>query len=126
MKGAKRYASGVHTELAPLVRSIIATIARSAEGEKRRFEEAVPLDLFVPFERADLAEVRVPLLLMTSRQDHVVEPVNSDVVFDGVSSPDKRRLWLEDSYHVATIDNDAPTIYAESLAFLEARTGGRT
>ena len=57
VKGAKRYASGVHTELAPLVRSIIATIARSAEGEKRRFEEAVPLDLFVPFERADLAEV---------------------------------------------------------------------
>jgi len=53
VKGAKRYASGVRTELAPLVRSIIDTVARTTEGEQRRFEEAVPVDLFVPLERVD-------------------------------------------------------------------------
>jgi signal transduction histidine kinase len=57
VKGVKRYAGGVRTELAPLVRSIIDTVARTTEGEKHRFEEAVPLDLSIPFERADLAEV---------------------------------------------------------------------
>ena len=30
---------------------------------------------------------------------------------------------LEDSYHVATLDNDAPRIFAESAEFIERVTG---
>lgn len=68
--------------------------------------------------RTDLPAVQVPLLLATSREDHVVEPVNSDVIFAQVGSADKRRLWLENSYHVATLDNDAPHLFAESVSFI--------
>lgn len=68
--------------------------------------------------RADLADVRAPLLLLRSATDHVVEPVNAQLVLQGVSSPDVTEIVLPNSFHVATLDNDAPRILAESMAFM--------
>ncbi len=59
----------------------------------------------------------------SSREDHVVEPVSGDVVEARVSGP-VERIWLEDSYHVATLDNDAPLIEARTVAFATALVGG--
>jgi carboxylesterase len=71
---------------------------------------------------ADLGKVSQPLLVMTSREDHVVEPENSERLMSGAGSADKRQVWLEDSFHVATLDNDLPIIIEESLAFIQAHT----
>jgi carboxylesterase len=77
---------------------------------------------------ADLAKLTQPLLVLTSRNDHVVEPENSERLMSGAGSTDKRHVWLENSYHVATLDNDFPVIVAESLAFVRdhvpAASGG--
>ena len=35
-------------------------------------------------------------------------------------------VLLEDSYHVATLDNDAPVIFEESAAFVDRVAGART
>ena len=59
---------------------------------------------------------------MTSRDDHVVEPENSERLMAGAGSTDKQQIWLEDSFHVATLDNDLPLIVDESLAFIKAHT----
>jgi carboxylesterase len=68
---------------------------------------------------ADLAAITQPLLVMTSRDDHVVEPANSARLMAGAGSADKRQIWLEDSFHVATMDNDLSVIIDESLAFMK-------
>jgi carboxylesterase len=68
--------------------------------------------------RTDLAEVRCPLLVMTSRQDHVVETANSEEVVAGVSSADVEHVWLERSYHVAQLDHDRPEIEERTVGFL--------
>lgn len=68
--------------------------------------------------RADLPKVTQPVLLYHSINDHVVEPVNSQVVLDGISSTDVTEIALADSYHVATLDYDAPTIFEGSTAFV--------
>jgi carboxylesterase len=39
---------------------------------------------------------------------------------DKVSSTEVREVVLEDSYHVATLDNDAETIFTGSLEFVRA------
>jgi hypothetical protein len=39
-----------------------------------------------------------------------------------VSSTDTTEVWLEDSYHVATLDNDAPRIFAGSVDWMRERT----
>ena len=68
--------------------------------------------------RPDIAKVRAPMLLLHSREDHVVEPSNAAWILAHVSSPDRTEVWLEDSYHVATCDNDAPLIFDRSLEFV--------
>lgn len=73
--------------------------------------------------RADLGLVSQPVLLFHSRVDHVVEPVNSQVFLRGIASRDVSEELLEDSYHVATLDNDAPRIFAGSSDWIAARAG---
>jgi carboxylesterase len=65
---------------------------------------------------ARLADVRCPSLVMTSRQDHVVAPGNSDYLAERLGGP-VERVWLERSYHVATIDHDAEEIQARAVDF---------
>lgn len=67
--------------------------------------------------RADLAKVTQPVLLYRSAVDHVVEPVNSEIVLRSIGSTDATEVVLADSYHVATLDNDAPTIFKGSVEF---------
>lgn len=69
--------------------------------------------------RRDLGRVDQPLLLLRSAVDHVVEPVNARIILDGVRSADVREVVLQDSYHVATLDNDAPLIFDASVEFAE-------
>ncbi|MGY1747396.1 alpha/beta hydrolase [Blastococcus sp. SYSU D00695] len=71
--------------------------------------------------RADLARVSAPLLVFRSVTDHVVEPASVRVLLAGVSSADTTEVLLEDSYHVATLDNDAPRVFAESVAWIRER-----
>jgi len=68
--------------------------------------------------RADLPKVTQPLLLLRSLEDHVVEPESARLILSRVSSTDVTEVELHDSYHVATLDNDADRIVAESLAFV--------
>lgn len=70
--------------------------------------------------RADLHKVTQPLLLMHSVVDHVVEPVNSQVVAEGVRSEQLVDVPLEHSFHVATLDNDAPLIFERSVEFIHS------
>jgi len=72
---------------------------------------------------AKLADIHCPTLVLSSREDHVVESVSGDVVVERASGP-VERIWLEDSYHVATLDNDAPLIEAKVLEFLTSVLGG--
>ncbi len=69
--------------------------------------------------RRKLPDVQQPLLLFSSTEDHVVDPVNSDVVMARVGSLDRTKVDLPDSYHLATLDADAQTIFDRSVAFVE-------
>jgi carboxylesterase len=64
----------------------------------------------------EYAGMRVPLLLMNSPQDHVVEPVQSDFLAGQYGGP-LERISLERSYHVATQDYDKELIFESTVAF---------
>ena len=63
-----------------------------------------------------LGDITCPLLLFTSRKDHVVPPSSSDLLAASVSGP-VERVHLERSYHVATLDWDGPDIESRTIAF---------
>jgi carboxylesterase len=71
--------------------------------------------------RADLPRVTTPVIVFHSAEDHVVEPINSRILLDSVSSADTTEVVLRDSYHVATLDNDATLIFEGSVDWIRAR-----
>lgn len=69
--------------------------------------------------RADLPKVTQPVLLLRSVIDHVVEPISARIVRESVRSERVVEVLLENSYHVATLDHDAPLIFARSVEFVQ-------
>jgi len=64
------------------------------------------------------ASMTMPLLLITSRNDHVVDPAASDFLAEHYGGP-VERILLDRSYHVATQDYDRELIFAEAVSFAQ-------
>jgi carboxylesterase len=118
-------------KLLPLLSKVLASasavgndIAKPGEKElaypRTPVRAAASLSKFWKIVRDDLPKVTQPLLLLHSVVDHVVEPENSAIVLAGVSSTDVTEVLLENSFHVATQDNDAPLIFERSTEFFRA------
>ena len=73
--------------------------------------------------REDLPKVTQPMLMFLSREDHVADQSSARIIKGAVSSRDLSERMLENSYHVATLDNDAPIIFEESAEFIRRVTG---
>jgi carboxylesterase len=70
---------------------------------------------------AELPRIAMPSLVITSRQDHVVPPASSEYFLERVAGP-VEHVWLEASYHVATLDYDAAEIERRAVAFAQRTT----
>jgi carboxylesterase len=95
-------------------------------------ESAYPGSPLVPFLslvegvealQAELPRIACPVLLMTSPQDHVVPPANSDHLASLVAGP-VERVTLERSYHVATLDYDKDLIAERAAVFVRKVSAG--
>lgn len=71
--------------------------------------------------QANLAKIACPVLIMTSPNDHVVDPVSSDHLAGAVSGP-VERVTLERSYHVATHDYDKQLVIDSTIDFVRKVT----
>ncbi|SOD74371.1 esterase/lipase [Jatrophihabitans sp. GAS493] len=86
--------------------------------------DRTPVKAFVSLQQlwktvlADLGKITAPVLLLRSREDHVVEPLSGRLLQSNATSTTVREIVLENSYHVATLDNDAPLIFDESVRFI--------
>jgi carboxylesterase len=72
----------------------------------------------------DLPQITAPLLYFRSTEDHVVDEATEPLILSGVSSRDVTVTRLENSYHVATLDNDAERIFEDTAAFVARVTSG--
>ncbi len=106
------------TEVAPGVGSDIA-MEGSTELAYLGSPIAAALSMFAGIDEvaAHLEDITCPVLLLSSRQDHVVPSSSGDVLVARVSGPIER-VWLERSYHVATLDYDADLVVARTVDFV--------
>jgi len=112
------------TEIAPSIGSDIArpdVVEVTYEGTPL----SAVLSLFEGIEDValGLSEIRCPVLLFSSREDHVVPSTSGDLVEASVGGPCER-VWLERSYHVATLDYDRDEIEDRAVSFVTAVTAG--
>ncbi|HEX9235569.1 MAG TPA: alpha/beta fold hydrolase [Actinomycetota bacterium] len=72
----------------------------------------------------ELPDLRQPLLLFSSDEDHTSKPANSRLIMAKAGSPSKELIRLTNSYHVATMDYDAESIFERVLAFAHSLAAG--
>ncbi|MUL40923.1 alpha/beta fold hydrolase [Streptomonospora sp. PA3] len=78
--------------------------------------------------KRDMASITAPVLAYRSPQDHVVGPRSLRILTSRAVNAPLRVHSLDNSYHVATLDYDASTIFDGSLAFVRehSRSGEGT
>jgi carboxylesterase len=102
---------------------IAKPVTKESAYDRVPLKAALSLSKLWKVTRADLHKITQPLLVFRSRNDHVVEPVSGRLLLEGVRSEQVEERVLERSYHVATLDYDAPMIFEGSLDFVRSRLG---
>jgi carboxylesterase len=69
-----------------------------------------------------LGQVTQPVMIYRSTQDHVVGPANVEILRRMLPADQLEIRECPDSYHVATLDNDAEAIFAGSLDFVRSHS----
>lgn len=72
---------------------------------------------------SNIGRITVPIRIFHSREDHVVAPRNAIFIYEQVGSTDKELIWLDNSYHVSTLDFDKDKIFADSYNFIMSVAG---
>ncbi|MCF7857730.1 MAG: alpha/beta fold hydrolase [Candidatus Cloacimonetes bacterium] len=72
--------------------------------------------------RTKLPEIRQPVIIFKSREDHVVPRISATYTIKNIGSEFKELIWLENSYHVAPLDNDKKLIVQKSCEFVIAQS----
>jgi carboxylesterase len=70
---------------------------------------------------AVLPQVDCPVLAIKSAVDNVVPPKNTDYIMGNIKSTTKKMIVLQNSYHVASMDNDKELIAEETHMFMQQR-----
>ncbi|MEO6988352.1 MAG: alpha/beta fold hydrolase [Aquihabitans sp.] len=99
----------------------IASDIAMPDVEESAYADTPLAPLLTMFDAADnlgdrLARITSPVLVITSTQDHVVPPENSDLIAKSVSGP-VERLTADRSYHVVTMDYDRQMVIDATIEF---------
>ena len=71
----------------------------------------------------DYPALRLPLLAIVSKNDHVVDPEAVRAFHRDVPSDPKRLVMLDDCYHVITVDREAERVKREVVDFVRNISG---
>lgn len=90
--------------------------------ERTPVKAAATLPAMWKLTQRDLAQVSAPVLVYKSSEDHVVGPASLEILRERLPAGLLEVRECRDSYHVATLDNDAETIFAGSLDFVRSHS----
>ncbi|MBI5587895.1 MAG: alpha/beta fold hydrolase [Deltaproteobacteria bacterium] len=74
--------------------------------------------------KKDLPMVTTPTILLHSSEDDLASSKNADYVEKRISSGKVRKVLLDDSYHMITIDSQKETVMNETVAFFKSCADG--
>ena len=68
----------------------------------------------------NLRKFKTPILLIHSKEDDLTSAKSADIVYDKISSTEKEKIILYDSYHMVLYDNEKEFVFNKSLDFLNS------
>lgn len=69
--------------------------------------------------RTRLNQVQAPLLVIHAVDDETAAPRNAEEILCCVNSEKRRVVWLGDSYHIITVDNERELVVNETARFID-------
>ena len=69
--------------------------------------------------RLNLAHAHAPTLIIHAVDDETAAPRNAEEILLKISSEVRRAIWLGDSYHIITVDNEREIVVNETSRFLD-------
>lgn len=69
--------------------------------------------------RAQLASLQCPVLIIHAREDEIATPASVQAHFDRMPQADKTLVFVDNSYHMITIDNDRQTVARLLAGFVD-------
>jgi carboxylesterase len=79
----------------------------------------IELRLLLAEMRANLYRVKIPVLLVHSRQDNSVLPDNMLAIYNALGTERKSMLWVDDSNHVITREPERLKIFQAAQDFIQ-------
>ncbi|RJP67000.1 MAG: alpha/beta fold hydrolase [Candidatus Abyssobacteria bacterium SURF_17] len=129
--GAPVHMKGPLLPLLPIAKKVVSflkvpekDVADPAGRDLARSYDRVPLACLssllelLAHVKHDLQDVRVPVLLMQSKNDHVVPPSDVHLIHALVSSRDKTVIEVERSYHILPVDYDKRLVKEKTYEFI--------
>ena len=112
--------------LVPTIRAIGSDIKKQGVSELAYERTPVKAAATLPglwrVTTQNLSQVAAPVLVYRSTVDHVVGPASLEILRRALPPEQLGIRECRDSYHVATLDNDAETIFAGSLDFVRSHS----
>ncbi len=125
---ANPYVFDARHALAPIVRWLPRDLKGVANdiakpGEDENADERIPVATALQMAaltrlvRSELPRIRQPAVVFKSGADHVIPRSNARKVLERLGSADKELVPCPRSYHVVTLDHDAPIVRERLLSF---------
>lgn len=68
--------------------------------------------------RTALPKIDVPVLLIASRDDHYIVENSMEMIYADLKTPDKTKIWIENSGHVITEDLQKELVFEKTAEFI--------
>ena len=81
------------------------------------------IDRLIARVRRELHKVTAPTVILQAREDDMTSPRNASIVFDGISSPQRELILLDDCYHVITVDRQREAVVKSLARFFGLQAG---
>ena len=77
--------------------------------------------LLIQHVRQHFSDISAPSLFIHAVDDESVHVRNAEFAFQRISSREKQFIYLGDSYHMVTADNERETVHAQTLRFIKTQ-----
>lgn len=72
--------------------------------------------------KASLEFIEKPVLIMQSYGDRTVSPLSANIIYNSIGSKDKSIIYLHNSGHVITCDNEKEQVFREVYNFIRTKS----
>jgi carboxylesterase len=103
-----------------IAREMKVTTSSAAGASRLSAEGIFQAHRLIRHVRKNLDKIQCPALIIHAEEDDVATPKSAHLVESRIASQIKKKILLQDSYHIITLDNEKERVAAETIDFFDA------